>query len=138
MIYLDANVIVVFLIVWVLLFILSRVFFNPVRRIKNEREKLISGNKDAYEQALASYERNVREIDRAIKQAKADAEAARASLEAEAVKEKGRLVAEVSAECRRQVEQAKADLDKSVRELKAKLESETEELAERIEKKLLN
>lgn len=138
MLSLDANVIVVFVIVWILLSILSRIFFNPVRRIRNEREKMIGGNKDAYEHALASYEKDLQEIDRAIKQAQADAEAVRASLEADALKEKSRLVAEVSAECRRRVEQSKADLDRSVRELKAMLESETADLAGRIEKKFLS
>jgi F0F1-type ATP synthase membrane subunit b/b' len=138
MLSLDANVIVVFLIVWVLLFVLSRLFFNPIRRIRSEREKLICANKDAFEQAVASSEKSIREVDQAIKQAKADAEAVRASLEAEAMKEKSRLVAEINAECRHRVELAKADLDKSVQELKAKLESETAELAERIEKKLVN
>jgi F0F1-type ATP synthase membrane subunit b/b' len=138
MLSLDANVIVVFLIVWVLLFVLSRLFFNPIRRIRKEREKLIGGHKNAYDQALGDYEKNILQVEEAIKQAKADAETMRASLEAEALKEKGRLVAKVSAECRHQVEQAKSDLDKSLQELKAKLGTETTELAERIEKKLLN
>lgn len=138
MLSLDANVIVVFLIVWVLLFVLSRLFFNPIRRIRKEREKLISEHKDAYDQALGDYEKSILQVEETIKQAKADAEITRASLEAEALKEKGRLVAEVNAQCRHQVGQAKSDLDKTLQELRAKLETETAELAERIEKKILN
>lgn len=138
MLSLDANVLVVFLIVWVLLFALSKLFFNPLRRIRSEREKLIKDTKDAYEQALASYQERIQEVDRAIRQARSDAEADRAALEAEAAKEKGRLVAEINAECRQRVEQAKADLDKRVRELQAQLESETADLAKRIEKKILS
>jgi F-type H+-transporting ATPase subunit b len=138
MLSLDANVVVVFLIIWVLLFVLSRLFFKPIRQIRGEREKMISGNKDAYERALASYDETLQQVDQAIEQARTDAAAVRASLEADAAKEKSRLVAEINAESRHRVEQAKAELDKSFEELKVKLESETAELAERIEKKLLN
>lgn len=138
MLSLDANVIVVFLIIWVLLFVLSKLFFNPIRRIRNEREKIISANKTAYEQALSSYEESVRQIDEAIQQAKDDAVTAQASLEAEAQKEKSRLITEINVGCRHQVEQAKSELDKRVLELRAELESEAAELAERIEKKLLD
>jgi F0F1-type ATP synthase membrane subunit b/b' len=138
MLSLDANVIVVFLIVWLLLFALSKLFFKPLRRIRSERDKLINDTKDAYEQALTSYDERLKEVDLALKQAQADAVAVRASLEAEAAKEKNRMVAEVNAEYRRRLESAKADLDKSVQELKAALESEATELAKRIEKKLVN
>jgi F0F1-type ATP synthase membrane subunit b/b' len=138
MLSLDANVIVVFLIVWALLFVLSKLFFNPIRRIRHERERIISANKTAYEQALSSYEEGVQQIDQAIKQAKDDAVTAQASLEAEAQKERNRLMTEINAGCRHQVEQAKGELDKRVLELRAELESEAAELAERIEKKLLD
>jgi F0F1-type ATP synthase membrane subunit b/b' len=138
MISLDGNVIVVFFVVWILLFVLTRLFFNPVRRVREAREKVIRDNKDAFENALDSYNGKAREVDQALKEARAAAESARASLEADAQKEKSHLIAEINAECRRQVEQAKADLDASVRGLKQKLESEAAGLAEQIEKKFLN
>jgi F0F1-type ATP synthase membrane subunit b/b' len=49
MLSLDGNVIVVFLIVWILFFVLTRLFFNPVRRVRNAREKAIRENKEAFE-----------------------------------------------------------------------------------------
>lgn len=138
MLSLDGNVIVVFLIVWVLLFALTKLFFNPVRRIRDAREKAIRENKEAFEKAIGSYEESTRQVDQALKEARSAAENVRVSLEADALKEKTRLIGDINAECRSQVDRAKADLDKSVRELKDKLESEAAGLAEQIEKKFLN
>ena len=138
MLSLDGNFIVVFLIVWVLLFALTKLFFNPVRRIRDAREKAIRQNKEAFEKAIGSYEESARQVDQALKEARSAAENVRASLEADALKEKTRLIADINAACRRQVDRAKTDLDKSVRELKDKLESEASGLAEQIEKKFLN
>lgn len=138
MLSLDANVIVVFIIVWVLVFALSKLFFNRVRRVRDERERGISANKRAYEQAVESYQNSLWEIEKSIKQAKAAAETAREALAAEAVQEKNRMISEISAECQDRVERARTDLDRVVEDLKAKLEREASGLAEGIEKKLLN
>lgn len=138
MLSLDANVVVVFIIVWVLVFVLSKLFFNRVRRVRDERERGISANKRAYEQAVESYQKSLWEIEKSIKQAKAAAETAREALAAEAVQEKNRMISEISAECQDRVERARTDLDRVVEDLKAKLEREASGLAEGIEKKLLN
>jgi len=138
MLSLDGNVIVVFLVVWVLLFALTKLFFNPVRRIRDVREKAIRESKEAFEKAVGSYEESARQVDQALKEARSAAKNIRDSLEADAMKEKSRLITEISAKCRRQVDLAKVDLDQSVRELKRKLESEAAGLAEQIEKKFLN
>jgi len=138
MLSLDGNVIIVFLIVWILLFALTRLFFNPIRRVRNAREKVIQENKEAFENALKSYEESTGEVDLALREARVAAENVRASLAAEAQAERSRLVAEVNAECRRQVEQAQADLRASVRELNRELESQVEALAGQIERKLVD
>ncbi len=138
MLSISGNVIIVFLIVWILVFVLTRVFFNPVRRVRDERRKEIQGNKKAYEDAVTSQQKGIQEIELAIKQAKAAAESARETLLAEGLKEKNRMLAEMSAEYKGQVEKARADLDRTIKDLKGKLESETSALAEAIEKKFLN
>jgi len=137
MLFLDANVIVVFLIVWGLILVLSKLFFNPVRRVRDGRDNAILENRKSGLKALDSIDQSVREIETALKQAKAAAEAARTALAEEALKEKARMISAVSAECKNRVETARADLDRTVRELKEKLESEATPLAERIEKKFL-
>jgi F0F1-type ATP synthase membrane subunit b/b' len=138
MLSINGNVIVVFLIVWLLVFVLTRLFFNPVRRVRDERKKEIQGNREAYEEALASHRNSVQEIEQALKQAKAAAESAGETLMAEGLKEKNRMLGEISAEYKRQVEKARLDLDQTIVGLKQKLEAEASALAETIEKKFLN
>jgi F-type H+-transporting ATPase subunit b len=138
MIQIDATFLVIFFIVWVLVFVLSKVFFKPVSKIRDEREGVILKNRNASQRALESYEQSIQEIERALKTAKASAEATKEGIELEALKEKSRLVAEVSLECRVQVEKAKEQLNEEIQRMKKGLESETEVLAERIERRLLN
>jgi F0F1-type ATP synthase membrane subunit b/b' len=138
MLSLDANFVVVFLIVWILVFALSKLFFNPVRRVRDSRDKGIMDKHQAYEKALEAYEKTLQDIEVALKQARAAAESIRDSLEAEALKEKNRLLAEIGAEYRSQVDQARASLDETVKNLKGKLELDASSLAEKIEKKFLN
>jgi F0F1-type ATP synthase membrane subunit b/b' len=138
MLSINGNVIVVFLIVWILVFVLTRLFFNPVRRVRDERRKEIQGNRKAYEEALASHRKSVQEIEQVLKQAKAAAESARETLMAEGLKEKNRMLGEISAEYKSQVEKARVDLDQTIVGLKQKLEAEASALAETIEKKFLN
>ena len=138
MLSLDANLVIVFAVVWILVFILSKLFFNPVRRVRDQRESGITADRQARQQALDGYEKSLAEIESSLKDAKAAAESARSLLEQEALKEKSKLLAEVSAECRRQVDQARADLEQVTRELQGSLERDASNLAEQIEKKLLN
>jgi len=138
MLSLDANLVIVFAVIWILMFVLSKLFFNPVRRMRDRRESGITADREARRQALESYEKSVADIESALKDAKAAAESARSRLEQEALGEKNRLLAEVSAECRRQVDQARADLERTTRELQGSLAQDASSLAERIEKKLLN
>jgi F0F1-type ATP synthase membrane subunit b/b' len=138
MLSLNGNVIVVFLIVWILVFVLTRLFFNPVRRVRDGRRKEIQGNTKAYEEALESHRKSVQEIEEALKKAKAAAESARETLMAEGLKEKNRMLGEISAEYKSQVEKARAELDQTIMGLKGKLEAEASALAETIEKKFLN
>jgi F0F1-type ATP synthase membrane subunit b/b' len=138
MLSLDANLVIVFAVVWILVFILSKLFFNPVRRVRDQRESGITADRQARQQALDSYEKSLAEIETSLKDARAAAESARSQLEQEALKEKSKLLAEVSAECRRQVDQARADLEQVTRELQGSLERDASNLAKQIEKKLLS
>lgn len=138
MLSINGNVLIVFLIVWILVFVLSKIFFNPVRRVRDKREKGIDENRLAREKAAEAYEKDIQKIDEAVKQARAAADSIRQELETEAVREKARLLAEINAECRSQIENAQVRLNKEVEALKAKLSSEATDLAERIEGKLLS
>lgn len=137
MISLDASVLVVFVVVWILVAVLKRVFFSPLRGVMTKRIQAISGNRRAGHKAVEEYEQTVRRIEEEIKAAKVKAQASRERLEREALQEKERLVAEVSQEMRAQVSRAKKDMADQLARLKKELDKETRALAQNIETRIM-
>jgi len=137
MLQIDVSLIVVFLIVWVLVFFLSRLFFNPLRKIMQERNDKVQGGSEAHRKSTETYEQTVNEIEESLKSARALSRQAKENIEREAAAERERLLAEISKESRHKVEEAKKQLEKQIIGLKRKLESEASGLAERIERRLL-
>ena len=137
MLSINATAIVVFLVVWVLVLVLTRLFFKPVLRILDERAALIAKDKATASEAREATERDLRRIEEGLKDARAAADAIRDKAESEALKEKGRLVREVQAESRAEVEKAKAELAREMETLKKELEARTGEIAESIERRIL-
>jgi F-type H+-transporting ATPase subunit b len=134
----DISALVVFVIVWLLVVVLSRVFFKPLSRIIDERRKRLDADGKAAEEALERAQQDIRRIEDGLKEARAAAEGLRERAEIEALKERNRVVQEVQAEGRARVEKAKRELEAKVEQLKKELDAKTEELASEIEKKLMN
>ncbi|MDH4217848.1 MAG: hypothetical protein OEY18_14615 [Candidatus Aminicenantes bacterium] len=138
MLSIDVSLIVIFVIVWILAGVLTKVYYNPVRKIMSKRESEIEHNKEVSKEALEKYEGILQKIEEELKVAKAAARATREKFEREALNGKERMLEEISRECRSQVEKAKIELDKKVRGLKKELEPQSQQMAERIEKRLLH
>jgi F-type H+-transporting ATPase subunit b len=138
MLSIDLSVIVIFVIVWVLVFVLSRVYFKPVRRIMNQRDGQIQQDRTAAQEALDKYTKTLEKIEEDIKAAKTSAREIRENWAQEAQKEKESMIDEVSRECRSQVRKANQELNENVERLKKELEPRGKEFAERIAKRLLN
>jgi F-type H+-transporting ATPase subunit b len=138
MLQLDVSLIVVFLIVWILVFFLSRLFFNPLRKIMQERNDKVQGGNEAYRKSTETYDQTVNEIEERLKSARALSQQAMEKIEREAAAERERLLAEISEESRHKVEEAKKQLEDQIIGLKRKLESDASDLAERMEHRLLD
>lgn len=138
MLTINGTAIVIFLIVWILVLVLTRVFFKPVLRILDERSERIAREKAAAAAALGSYESDLRRVEEGLKEARAAADAIRSTAETEALKEKSRLVREVQAEGRAEIEKAKQELLREMEMLKKELDARTAEIAESIEKRILD
>ncbi|MBP1660067.1 MAG: synthase [Candidatus Aminicenantes bacterium] len=138
MLAIDLTFIVIFLLVWALVLVLTRVFFKPVGRILEKRRGRESADRDAAKAAIEAGERDLRRIEDELREARASSERIREELEAQALAEKARLIAEVQADARDRIEKAKAELEEQVRRLKEQLEGEAGRLAERIEKKVVH
>jgi F-type H+-transporting ATPase subunit b len=137
MLSINATALVVFAVVWILVLVLTRIFFKPVLRILDERAGRIAGDKTATDEALKARESDLRRIEEGLREARAAADAIRSTAETEALKEKSRLVREVQAEGRAEVEKAKKDLLREVEALKRDLDKHTEEIAATIEKRII-
>ena len=137
MLSINATALVVFAVVWILVIVLTRIFFKPVLRILDERAGRIAKDKAAADAARKAYEADLKRIEDGLKEARAAADAIRNTAETEALKDKSRLVREVQAEGRAEVERAKAELLREVETLKKELDKNTEEIAESIEKRIL-
>jgi F-type H+-transporting ATPase subunit b len=137
MLSINATALVVFAVVWILVIVLTRLFFKPVLRVLDERAGRIARDKAAADEARKAYEADLKRIEDGLKEARAAADAIITTAETEALKDKSRLVREVQAEGRAEVERAKAELQREMETLKKELDKRTVEIAESIEKRIL-
>ena len=138
MLSIDFTFAVIFLLVWVLVLILSRVFFKPVGRMMEERGSRSRENKEAARKALDALTQDLRKIEESLKEAKAASDKIRESLEIEALKERTRLLSDLHAESRKQVEKAREEINGEIGRLKSELAGEVERLSGEVERKVLN
>jgi F0F1-type ATP synthase membrane subunit b/b' len=138
MLAVDATLLIVFFIVWILLFTLKKVFFNPIRNIMTGREETIESNLKAIEEAKTQHETNIRMIEENLKGARYAAKETQEQFAADALRDKEQMLSEVGQECRARVNEAKEQLEKKMEELKKDLASESKVLSEKIEQRLLH
>jgi F-type H+-transporting ATPase subunit b len=138
MLSIDVGLIVISVIVWILVFVLNKVYFKPVSRIMGERDSKVQQDRSAAQEALEKYDKNLARIEGELNSAKVAAREIREKFDREAQAEKEKILEEVSRECRAQVEEAKKELSEKAEQLKKELEPRSRELAEKIEKRLLN
>lgn len=138
MLDIDASVIVTFILIWILVLVLTRVFFRPLRKVMDERERRLRGDLNAAQSALEETARRLVEVEAGIKAARLEAEQSRDRIELEALREKSRLTAEASALAKAEIESARASFEAEVARLKEELRAEAEPLAKKIEEKLMS
>jgi F-type H+-transporting ATPase subunit b len=134
----NATVLITFALVWILVLVLSRVFFKPVGRILGERASRLESAKAETEKALAACEENLRQVEEELRKARTASAEMWDQAEREALKEKSRLVQDIQTECRAQVEKARRELEQHVEQLKKEIDAKTERMAEDIEHRILN
>lgn len=137
MLDINATFLVTFAVVWILVIVLSRVFFRPFQKIRRDRDARLAADREAARAAEERHVQALRDIEQELKAARAAADKIREDLEVEALKEKTRLLNEVGAAVKLEVEEARGGLAREIEGLKAGLEAEAGTLAESIEKRLL-
>ena len=137
MLEINGTFFVTFAVVWLLVVVLTRVFFRPLQKIRAERQARLTDDREASRRAGEDEARGLRDVDAALRSARAAADKRRDDLEAEALREKSRLLADVSSSSKAEVEKAKAEMTRELSDLKAKLEAQAQTLAAAIEARLL-
>jgi len=138
MLSIDATVLVTFAVVWILVLVLSRVFFKPMNRILGERTAGLEKARIDTETALAGCEENLRQIEERLAKSRAASEALWEQAEAQAVREKNQLLENLQAETRAQLDAATRELEREVEHLKKELDARSGELSEHVEQRILN
>jgi F-type H+-transporting ATPase subunit b len=138
MLDIDLSFIVVFLIIWILLVVLTKLFFNPIRKKMQERDSRIQGNKQASQFTRTESEKMLAEAERALKSARIEGERIREEISRLALQERSRLIAEASAQSRKQVEKSRHELEGQIAILKESLSAEASRFAGEIERRLLD
>ncbi len=138
MIQIDASLLIVFFIVWILVFALTRLFFNPLKKVIKDRQDGIEKNRAAGEKSMEAVKLTVQKIEEELKSAKAQSQKIKENFEKKALEERERTLAGVSAEWRSEIDKAKKQLKVEARKLREDLEPETLRLAETIEDKFLS
>jgi len=138
MLSIDASLIVIFILVWILVLVLSRVFFKPVAKVMRERETRLAKDKNETRRALEAYAEDLKRVEDELREARLEAARGRESAAEGSNREKARLLQTVNAERRAQVEKARAELQAEVERLKKELEARTDDLAGEVERRLLN
>ncbi len=73
MLQIDPSIILVFAIVWILVLVLTKTVFNPIRRVMRDRDEGIRADREAGEQAEREYTDGLQKIEDDVKKARAAA-----------------------------------------------------------------
>ncbi len=138
MLEIDASVIVTFVLVWILVVVLNRVFFKPLRGVMDAREKRLQDDMAAAQSNLDETARRLKAVEAGLKAARLEAEETRDRVELEALREKNRLITEAGQAAKTEIENARAAFAAEVARLKEDLRVEAVPLSEKIEEKLLH
>jgi F-type H+-transporting ATPase subunit b len=138
MLDIDGSLFVVFAIVWILLTILKKLYFKPVKTIVDKRDNEVEDNLKVSQDALDNHEKNIIEIEQKLKAARAAARETKLNFISEAQREKEKIVAEMAMESRLRVNKAKEELEDQLESLKQELEAESKILSVKIEQRLLD
>jgi len=138
MINFDANLIVVFLLVWILVIILTKVYFKPMMKTLDARRSKIRQNQKAGEKARQEYEKALQEIEESLKEARKFSLNIQEEFRKEALLEKEKMIRQISTECRTHIDEAKDKLDAQVESIKKEIDSMRELFGELIEEKILH
>ncbi len=135
---LDGSLITIFLIFWITFLLLKKLYFDPYRRVIEERERYLRERQERESKALSTWEEKINIIKQELERARRESleEVDRIKKEAEKAKEeKIALLKEALAKEERAFRER---MERELEEAKKLLGEKVKWIAEEIEKKLLS
>lgn len=131
------TVIPVVTLLLIFLFLLKRVFFNPLQQTLAERSRRIEGAQREAEEIRKASKDRLADVDRKMREARRETDAYMAQLRNQALSQKGEIVASRRSEVEKLIAEGREDLRNKTSEAAQKLKAQSGEFARRIASQIL-
>ncbi len=132
MISIDGSLIIIIAIIGFLIFALNRLFFRPVQRVMEERERRISGPQQEAKRILDDHDKQLASLQAATSKARREANLYKAQFREKAREESEKVVEASNTEGRQRLERESALLGEQKKHVRNELTAHIQTLANKI------
>lgn len=135
---LDGSLITIFLIFWITFLLLKKLYFDPYRRVIEERERYLRERQERESKALSTWEEKINIIRQELEKARRSSLEEVDRIKKEAEKAKEEKIALLKEELAKEERAFRERMERELEEAKKLLGEKVKWIAEEIEKKLLS
>ena len=125
----DGSLVVILFLFLFFVFFLNRIFFKPIGRILDERERLTEGARVEARAAVGQFKRKLADYEEQIRLARGESYRFLEQHRAEALARRGQRVEEARQAAASSIEQAKGDIARQTEQARASLAAEASQIA---------
>ena len=126
-----------FLLVWILYFYMTRVFFRPLRKTLQKRHELTGGLREVAEANLAAAERKAAEYEEALRAARSELYQQQDQERQRSQEQRGEVLRRSRQQAEEMVGRARQEIRQDVEEAQKRLASDSEQIALSITRTIL-
>ena len=134
----DGTLILHVIIILVMVYVLNATLYKPINQILESREKRTRGRLTEAQEIMQSVSEKIREYERSLRQARAEAYAQTEAQRTAAMKERQQKVNEMRAQLTQTIAQEKKTIEQQASDAHVTLEVESRRLAREIGSRVLN
>ena len=134
----DGTLILHVIIILVMIYVLNATLYKPINQILESREKRTRGRLTEAQEITQSVSEKMREYERSLRQARAEAYAQTETQRAAAMKERQQKLNEMRAQLTQTIAQEKKTIEQQAGEARVTLEAESRRLAREIGSRVLS
>jgi F0F1-type ATP synthase membrane subunit b/b' len=126
-----------FILVWILYWLVSRLFLNPLQRVLRQRHESTEGLRQAAESRLKSAEQKTAEYQEALRAGAAEIYRQQEQERQKALERRTAAVQEARKRAEQRIAEARQEIERDTQQAKQTLAGESEQMAERILRSVL-